>query len=193
MSSQPRPDGTARLMLFFAVVYAVEGIGQAKSGVVWQPLTHFLKEARGWSPVEISASLAVLDVPWVIKPLYGLVSDFLPLAGYRRRSYLLLAAIAAVGGVRLGWDADDAGRDRSGSGGDRPSRWRSPSTVCGGLLVENGQRLNASDAFVNQQWLWFNIATVVDLASGRLADRGAVGPECACARRPGSPRRRRWR
>jgi predicted MFS family arabinose efflux permease len=35
------------------------------------------------------------------------------------------------------------------------------STVCGGLLVENGQRLNASDAFVNQQWLWFNIATVL--------------------------------
>ncbi len=70
-------------MLFFAVVYAVEGIGQAKSGIVWQPLIHFLKEVHGWSPVEISASLAVLDVPWVIKPLYGLVSDFLPLAGYR--------------------------------------------------------------------------------------------------------------
>ena len=62
----------------------------------WQPLTHFLKQALGWSPVEISASLAVLDVPWVIKPLYGLVSDFLPIAGYRRRPYLLLAAGAVV-------------------------------------------------------------------------------------------------
>ena len=119
MASQPRPDGTARLMLFFAVVYAVEGIGQAKSGIVWQPLTHFLKEAQGWGPVQISVSLAVLDVPWVIKPLYGLVSDFLPLAGYRRRSYLLLASLAACGRVRLGWDDHDAGRDRSGSGGDR--------------------------------------------------------------------------
>ncbi len=160
MSSQPRPDGTGRLMLFFAIVYAVEGIGQAKSGVVWQPLTHFLKEVHGWSPVEISASLAVLDVPWVIKPLYGLVSDFLPIAGYRRRPYLLLAAGAAM--AAFAW-----------VGMLTAPGWLIPalvvtavamavaSTVCGALLVENGQRLNASDAFVNQQWLWFNIATVV--------------------------------
>src|SRR5476651_653070 len=92
-----------RLMWFFAIVYTVEGIGQAKSGVVWQPLTHFLKEEYGWTPVQVSASLAVLDVPWVIKPLYGLVSDFLPLAGYRRRPYLLLASVAAS--VAFGWVA----------------------------------------------------------------------------------------
>jgi len=156
----PRPDGTNRLMLFFAVVYAVEGIGQAKSGVVWQPLTHFLKQTRGWSPVEISTSLAVLDVPWVIKPLYGLVSDFLPLAGYRRRSYLLLAAMAAT--VAFVWVGM-----LSAPAGIIPAlvvtsvAMAVASTVCGGLLVENGQRLNASDAFVNQQWLWFNVATVV--------------------------------
>jgi predicted MFS family arabinose efflux permease len=167
MSSQPRPDGTARLMLFFAVVYAVEGIGQAKSGVVWQPLTYFLKETRGWSPVEISASLAVLDVPWVIKPLYGLVSDFLPLAGYRRRSYLLLAAIAASAAFAwVGMLTTPAAIV--------PAlvitaiAMAVASTVCGGLLVENGQRLNASDAFVNQQWLWFNVATVITSLLGGL-------------------------
>ena len=160
MSSQPRPDGTTRLLLFFAIVYAVEGIGQAKSGVVWQPLTHFLKATYRWSPVEISASLAVLDVPWVIKPLYGLVSDFLPLAGYRRRSYLLLAAIAASAAFAwVGMLTTPAGII--------PAlvvtsvAMAMASTVCGGLLVENGQRLNASDAFVNQQWLWFNVAAVV--------------------------------
>ena len=32
-------DSVRRLMLFFAVVYTVEGIGQAKVGIVWQPLT----------------------------------------------------------------------------------------------------------------------------------------------------------
>ena len=56
-------------MWFFAIVYTVEGIGQAKAGVVWQPLTHFLKQTYGWTPLQVSASLAVLDVPWVIKPL----------------------------------------------------------------------------------------------------------------------------
>jgi predicted MFS family arabinose efflux permease len=170
MASQPRPDGTSHLMLFFAIAYAVEGIGQAKSGIVWQPLTHFLKEARGWSPVEISASLSVLDVPWVIKPLYGLVSDFLPLAGYRRRSYLLLAALAGTVGF--------AGVGLLTTPGQivpalviTSIAMAVASTVCGGLLVENGQRLNASDAFVNQQWLWYNVATVAtSLIGGGLIE-----------------------
>jgi predicted MFS family arabinose efflux permease len=32
------------------------------------------------------------------------------------------------------------------------------STLSGAVLVENGQRLNESGTFVNQQWLWYNIA-----------------------------------
>ncbi len=33
-------------MLFFAIVYLVEGIGQARVGIIYQPLTHYLKEIR---------------------------------------------------------------------------------------------------------------------------------------------------
>ncbi|MBO0709650.1 MAG: MFS transporter [Acetobacteraceae bacterium] len=148
-----------RLMLFFAVVYLVEGIGQAKVGVIWQPLNYYLKQVHGWTPVEISLSLAVLDLPWVIKPVFGLVSDFVPLFGYRRRAYLLVANLAAVigyGAVTMIY---------------APGRLVSvllitafamaiASTVCGALLVENGQRHEASGAFVTQQWLWFNVATM---------------------------------
>src|SRR3954470_15896397 len=50
-SGQPTESHTVnRVMWFFAIVYAVEGIGQAKSGVIcksgviWQPLVHFLKQ-----------------------------------------------------------------------------------------------------------------------------------------------------
>ena len=167
MSAQPRPDGTAHLMLFFAIAYAVEGVGQAKAGIVWQPLTYFLKQARGWSPVEISASLAVLDVPWMVKPLYGLISDFLPLAGFRRRSYLLLAALAA--GAAFAWVGTLTAPAQIVPALVITSvAMAVASTVCGGLLVENGQRLNASDAFVNQQWLWYNVAIVVTSLLGGL-------------------------
>jgi hypothetical protein len=34
------------------------------------------------------------------------------------------------------------------------------STLCGGVLVENGQKLNESGTFVNQQWLWYNVAAI---------------------------------
>jgi MFS family permease len=165
-----RPDGTSRLMLFFAIVYSVEGFCQAKVGIVWQPLTHYLKETQGWDVVQIAASLAVLDVPWVVKPLYGMVSDFLPLFGYRRRSYLLLANAVAVAAFL--WT----------------TRVLAPaaivlallltaiamavsSTVCGALLVENGQKHRSSAAFINQQWLWFNVAVMAAaLAGGGLIE-----------------------
>jgi MFS family permease len=163
-------DGISRLMLFFAIVYTVEGICQAKVGVVWQPLTHYLKETQGWTPVQIAASLAVLDVPWIVKPLYGMLSDFVPLFGYRRRSYLLLANACAIAAFL--WTTQVLA----------PASivfallltaiaMAASSTVCGALLVENGQKHRASAAFINQQWLWFNIAVMAaSLAGGELIE-----------------------
>lgn len=46
------------------------------------------------------------------------------------------------------------------------------STLCGAVLVENGQRLRASGRFVNQQWLWYNIAAMAAaIVGGQLVQR----------------------
>src|SRR5438132_12740100 len=79
-----------RLMVFFALVYVVEGLGQT-GGLIAQPLNYFLKETYGWTPVQVTAYLTVLNFPWIIKPVYGIVPDFVPLFGYRRKAYLVLA------------------------------------------------------------------------------------------------------
>jgi MFS family permease len=155
MLSAWESNGVRRLMLFFAVVYTVEGIGQAKVGIVWQPLLHFLKEVYGWTPLQVAASLSVLDVPWIIKPLYGAISDFIPLFGYRRRSYLLLSNTAAI--AAFVWVTHITAPAVVVFALTLTSiAMAISSTLCGALLVENGQRHNASAAFVNQQWLWFN-------------------------------------
>jgi Na+/melibiose symporter-like transporter len=45
------------------------------------------------------------------------------------------------------------------------------STLCGALLVEYGQKFDACSAFVNQQWLWFNVATIfASLGGGVLIE-----------------------
>ena len=85
-----------RLMLFFGIVYVVEGLGQT-GGLISQPLAYFLKEFHGWTPIQVTAFLTLFNLPWVIKPLYGAVSDFVPLLGYRRKSYLILVNAAAAG------------------------------------------------------------------------------------------------
>ncbi len=167
MRTDPAID---RTMWFFAIVYAVEGIGQAKSGIMWQPLSHWLKVSLHWTPVTISASLAILDLPWIIKPLWGAISDFVPLFGYRRRPYLILANLAAFGAFT--WVAMI-----STSTSLIPAltvtavAMAVSSTLCGALLVETGQKTNSSARFVNQQWLWFNIAQMIcTLLAGYLIE-----------------------
>jgi MFS family permease len=166
---QSRP-AISRTMWFFAIVYAVEGTCQAKSGIMWQPFSHWLKESKNWDPVAISASLAVLDVPWIIKPLWGAISDFIPLFGYRRRPYLVLAALAAF--LSFAWVAtlnDTAVMVPALT--VTAVAMAVSSTLCGALLVETGQQTNNSANFVNQQWLWFNIAQMIAvLVAGYLIE-----------------------
>ena len=146
-----------RLLVFFALVYVVEGVGQVE-GLIAQPLSFYLKEVHGWTALEVSAYLTIFNFPWIIKPLYGAFSDFVPLLGYRRKPYLLAANIAAAGAFlwvtqltapgELLWALELTACAMAIS-----------STVCGAVLVENGRRLGESGRFVNQQWLWLNAAT----------------------------------
>jgi MFS family permease len=157
-------------MLFFALVYVVEGIGQT-GGLIAQPLNYFLKQTYGWTPVQVTGYLTILNFPWIIKPVYGIISDFLPLFGYRRKTYLLLANAAAAGAYCWVTQTTEPGELIFAllltAYGMAIS-----STVCGAVLVENGQKFGASDAFVNQQWLWFSIAAMASaFIGGQLVER----------------------
>jgi len=158
------------LLWFFALVYVVEGLGQI-GGLISQPLNYYLKQVHGWTPLQITAYLTIFNIPWIIKPLYGLVSDFLPLFGYRRKSYLLLANAAAIGGFLLVTQLTVPDRLVFALMLTAYAMAIS-STLCGAVLVENGQRLQESGTFVNQQWLWYNIAAMTAaILGGQLVQR----------------------
>jgi MFS family permease len=161
---------TNGLLLFFALVYVVEGVGQV-SGLIAQPLSFYLKEIHGWTALQVTAYLAVFNLPWIVKPIFGAVSDLMPLFGYRRKPYLLAANFGAIAGFlwitqltapgQLVWALQLTAYSMAIS-----------STVCGAILVENGQRLGESGRFVNQQWLWFNAAAIAAaIVGGQLAQR----------------------
>ncbi|MCG9890555.1 MAG: folate/biopterin family MFS transporter [Thermosynechococcaceae cyanobacterium MS004] len=71
------------------LVYFVQGI----LGLARLAVSFFLKDELGLTPAEVAALMGVVALPWVIKPLFGFLSDSLPLFGYRRRSYLLLSSV----------------------------------------------------------------------------------------------------
>lgn len=39
---------------------------------------------------QVAGLLSVLMIPWMVKPIFGMLSDFLPIGGYRRKSYLTI-------------------------------------------------------------------------------------------------------
>jgi MFS family permease len=162
------------LLVFFALVYVVEGIGQI-GGLIAQPLNYYLKVVFAWTPFQITAYLTLFNLPWIIKPVYGLISDFVPLFGYRRKSYLIITNIAAIAGY-LWATTLEAPNELVFALMITAYAMAISSTLCGAVLVENGQRLHKSGDFVNQQWLWFNIAAMAAaIIGGQLVQHLAPG------------------
>jgi folate/biopterin transporter len=81
---EPTPELIAILL-----VYAVQGI----LGISRLAVSFFLKDELSLSPAEVAAMMGVAALPWVVKPLFGFISDGLPIFGYRRRPYLILAGL----------------------------------------------------------------------------------------------------
>jgi MFS family permease len=90
--SEPRVRGLAFTL---AALYFVQGLGDPASGVLAQPLRALLK-LRGEDAGGIAAVMALLALPWSLKPVFALIADFVPLAGSHRRHYLLAVTCAAA-------------------------------------------------------------------------------------------------
>lgn len=90
----PRRE-TITLGLLFGSLYFIQGIGEPTEGLIAQPVRSLLK-TWGETETQIATFAALLALPWSLKPLYGLMSDFIPLAGSRRRSYLILTSLFTI-------------------------------------------------------------------------------------------------
>lgn len=158
-----------RLMFLFGFVYFSQGVAQA-SGLISQPLALYLKEVLGFAADASATYLAVLTIPWVIKPLYGLVSDFVPLLGYRRKtwlvlmngmaamSFLWLTGLTDAGSIQLAMLLTAIGTAAS-------------DVIIDALMVENGQKYNSTARFQSVQWFWFYIAAIAtSLLGGYLCE-----------------------
>lgn len=75
------------------LVYFVQGI----LGLSRLAKDYFVKDELGLSPAEASIIFTISSVPWLVKPLWGFISDSVPLAGYKRKSYLAMCGFLGAG------------------------------------------------------------------------------------------------
>lgn len=52
--------------------------------------TYLFKDDLHVSPANLSIIEGLISFPWVIKPLWGYITDSFPLFGFRRKSYLII-------------------------------------------------------------------------------------------------------
>ncbi|HYA27489.1 MAG TPA: hypothetical protein VEI95_01635, partial [Acidobacteriota bacterium] len=71
-----------RLAWIFAIVYFAQGMWYLPN----LSITFLLKDNFGLSATQTATFFAITVIPWLIKPVYGLISDFVPLFGQRRKS-----------------------------------------------------------------------------------------------------------
>ncbi|KAF7000960.1 hypothetical protein CFC21_016729 [Triticum aestivum] len=70
-----------------AIVYFMQGV----LGLARLAVSFYLKDDLHLDPAETAVISGFSSLPWLIKPIYGFISDSIPLYGYRRRSYLILS------------------------------------------------------------------------------------------------------
>lgn len=155
-----KPDSKlfTRFMWVLALLYVAEGFGQV-GALINQPLKLHLIHDLNWDASQIQILLNIAMIPWFVKPIFGILCDFLPIAGSRYKIYLLVANIAAalcflalMGmtsplQVEIGLTLTAVGMS-------------TVSAVSGAMLVANGKDSGQSGKFVSQQWLWFWVANI---------------------------------
>ena len=152
--------------MLFAVVYFAQGMWYLPV----QTMTLQLKE-RGLSASGVADFFLLSTIPWVIKPVYGLLSDFVPLFGRRRQSYFLLASgLASLAGLAVALTADHG-------------YWRLAllytamgfglafcDVLADAIMVETGKPRGLTGAFQSVQWAAISVATLaVGVLGGYLA------------------------
>ncbi|MBI5422041.1 hypothetical protein HZA44_02820, partial [Candidatus Peregrinibacteria bacterium] len=82
----------SRNELFFAAVYFV----QAAVGISALAEFLFTRNQLGLSFVQLGILAALPTISWSIKPIYGFLTDLVPIRGLRRRPYLHITPLLTI-------------------------------------------------------------------------------------------------
>jgi MFS family permease len=156
-----------RLAILFGVVYFAQGM----YGLPDQAISIGFKD-QGLGADAVANFFLLASIPWFIKPVYGLISDFLPLFGRRRKSYLLLtSALACVAGLIAGLSTHHTYWGLAILYTAMGLGLAYNDVLTDALMVENGKPRGLTGAFQSVQWAAVTCASIlVGLLGGHLAE-----------------------
>jgi len=87
------------------VTYGIsQGVGGALNRVGTQ---YYMKDVQKVQPSEAQVYAGITYIPWIVKPIWGILTDVVPILGYHRRPYFILAgALGVISMLFLSLDKD---------------------------------------------------------------------------------------
>ncbi|KAI7998149.1 putative folate-biopterin transporter 6 [Camellia lanceoleosa] len=79
---------------FVVGVVLVYGVSQGFSGSFFRVATdYYWKDVQKVQPSSVQLYIGLYYIPWIMKPIWGLLTDVFPVRGYQRRPYFVLAGV----------------------------------------------------------------------------------------------------
>jgi folate/biopterin transporter len=81
------------------MAYLIISFNQGVSSVSELAVSYFFKDELKLEPASLSQIMSFISIPWMIKPLFGLITDLIPICGYRRKIYIMMCGLINI----IGW------------------------------------------------------------------------------------------
>lgn len=79
---------------FVLGVIIVYGLSQGFAGSFFKVVSdYYWKDVQKVQPSAVQLFIGLYYIPWVVKPIWGLLTDVFPVRGYKRRPYFILAGV----------------------------------------------------------------------------------------------------
>ena len=133
-------------------------------------VSFLLKDVLKMTATAASYFAAVTLVGWAVKPLWGIISDAVPIFGSRRKSYLVFTAVlASIIWFSLGQTENHTVKLLLVLFTVSSAVYAFMDVVCDGLMVETGKPHNLTGRFQSIQWTSVYVASIITGFAGGWA------------------------
>ncbi|KAK2452853.1 Major facilitator superfamily protein [Trifolium repens] len=82
---------------FIAGIFLIYGIGQGFTGSLFKLVSdYYWKDIQKIQPSTVQLYVGIYFIPWILKPIWGILTDAFPILGYRRRPYFVIAGVIGM-------------------------------------------------------------------------------------------------
>ena len=158
------------------ILYILASLGHFSQGIqslAAQPLYYYLHETCGVTISNLMLLGSLINIPWLIKPAYAVLSDLVPIRNLRRKPYIFISAvISSVMALVIGFTPIISLSlliaflliYSVGTAGD--------NVGTNGLVVEQGVKDGSIGKIQSIQWISIGVASVIcGVAGGWISEK----------------------